>query len=48
MTVSLAKNLKIDNICFPYSLSLRVSKPEYDEVEYEKDTDPSENELVRV
>ena len=48
MTVSFAKNINRKNLCFPYLLSLRVSKPEFDEAEYEKETDSIENELIRV
>jgi hypothetical protein len=53
MTVSFAnaiitQKLSNSSACFPFSLSLRVSKPVFDEIEYEKETDPSENELVRV
>ena len=53
MTVSFAnaiitKKFSRNPACFPFSLSLRVSKPVFDEIEYEKETDPTENELVRV
>lgn len=53
MTVNLAntiisQKLSSKPVCFPFSLSIRVSKPVFDELDYEKETDPEENELVRV
>jgi len=34
--------------CFTFELSIRVSKPKFEENEYFTDTDPEENELVRI
>lgn len=45
---SLASQIGSVEFCFPFDLSIRISKPEFDENEYEKETDPDENELIRV
>lgn len=47
--LSLARGLKAKApLCFAFDLSIRISKPQYEENFYETSTETTENELVRI